>query len=93
MTHPANTSLDVIVLQDRLREMEKTANQAAECHAQATRRADAAEKRIAELEAELAEVKEKLAETKTELEIAGWEKDDWGDYLSELMHMENGQSV
>lgn len=68
--------VDVIVLQDRLREMEKTANQAAECHARETRRADAAEKRIRELEAELAEVRK-----------------DRDQFESELMHLENGESM
>lgn len=55
MAHPANTSLDVIVLQDRIRELEA-----------------------------------KLDEVWKDLEEARKERDQ---YLSELMYLENGESM
>jgi len=49
---------DVAALQKRCEEAERTAIQAAECHARETRRADALQARVAELEGVLASIQE-----------------------------------
>lgn len=62
---------EIAALQKRCEEAERTALQAAECHARETRRADALQKRVAELESAL---KDAAASVK-----------EWGAYASQYL--------
>ena len=71
---------DVAALQKRCEEAERTAIQAAECHARETRRADALQKRVAKLEEALATARREGMEEAAKMVIDLQQETTWEDH-------------